>query len=327
MRVSVVIPTVNRRDSVLRTVSTVLSQDFPASDCEIIIVADGASDDTAEALRRCHTESRVRVLEFETNRGPAAARTAGWCAAAGELVVFLDDDLICTPGLLRAHVAAHIGVGNREIVGLGAIYVSPKHPPSLASELFRRGLGAEYQRRRLDPDEPWPENVWSFANTSVARAVLERVGGFDERFRKREDCELGVRLLEAGVQQQFLGAAVAYQSCDKSAQQLVRDAEVFAECDLLFLRAHPGSSPHDFLSRLQREGPWKRRARQMLARHLTAVELVLVPLCTMGEWHGTPGPLRSVAARSLQFRCGLHWYHRLLEVSGTQPEDWIRGDH
>ena len=325
MRVSVVIPTVNRRDSVMRTVSTVLKQDFPA-DYEIIVVADGASDDTAEALRKFQAGSPVRVLEFEKNRGPSAARNAGWCAAAGELVVFLDDDMICTPGLLRAHVAAHRGSGNGEIVGLGAIYVSPELPPSLASELFLRELGAEYQRHREYPEEPWPESAWSFANTSVTRAVLERVGGFDERFRKREDRELGVRLLEAGVKQQFVSRAVAYQSCDKSAQQLVRDAEVFAECDLLFIRAHPGWSPHEFLSHIRREGPWKRRARRMLVRHLPTVDLLLAPLCTVGEWHGMPGPLRNVVVRWLQFRCGLHWYHRLLEVSGTLPEDWIRGD-
>lgn len=327
MRVSVVIPTVNRRDSVMRTVSTILRQDFPASDREIIVVIDGASDGTAEALRKCEANSQLRILEFEKNRGPSAARNAGWRAATGELIVFLDDDMVCTPGLLRAHVAAHTGIGNSQIVGMGAISISPGNPLSLASELFLRGLGAEYQRHREYPEEPWPKNAWSFANTSVARAVVERVGGFDERFRKREDAEFGVRLLQAGVRQRFVGDAAAYQSSNKSAQQLAHDAEVFAECDLLFLRAHPGWIPHDSLNRVRQEASWRRWVRQILVQQLGVVDLLLAPVCTMGEWSGTPGPLRRVAVRLLQFRCGLHWYKRLREVSGVRPEDLTSGEN
>lgn len=309
----------------MRAVSTVMRQDFPACDCEIIVVTDGASDGTVEALRQ-ETKSLVRVLEFEENRGPSAARNAGWRAASGELVIFLDDDMICSPGLLRAHVAAHERNGNSEMVGMGAIFIAPGDPPSLASELFLRGLGAEYERHREYPEEPWPGNAWSFANTSVAWTILDRVGGFDERFRKREDGELGVRLLKAGVRQHFVNNAVAYQSCNKSARQLVRDAEVFAECDLLFLREHPGCIPHELVSHIRQEASWKRWVRAMLVRRVAMADLLLAPLCAMGEWSGTPGLLRKAAVRSLLFRCGLHWYERFLQSSGTRPEDWNRGD-
>jgi len=325
--VSVVIPTVNRRDSVVRTVSTVLRQNLPASEYEVIVVVDGGTDGTTHALRGLGAEPQLRVLELETNQGPSTARNVGLSAASAELLVFLDDDIICTPDLLCAHVATHAEMAGRsEIAGLGAIYVAPEHPPSLAAESFLRGLGAVYLRHRDYPEEPWPENAWSFAITSIARAVLERVGGFDERFRKREDGELGVRLLEAGVRQKFVGSAVAYQWCGKSARQLVNDAEEFAECDLMFLRMHPGSSPHEGLSHIRQDRPWKRRAREILVQRPALVDLVLAPLCAPGEWRRVPWPLREVAVRALLLRCGLHWYHRLLEVSGTSPEDWIQGD-
>ncbi|WP_348260955.1 glycosyltransferase family A protein [Telmatobacter sp. DSM 110680] len=326
MLVSVVIPTANRCDLVMRTVGTVLQQDFPASDFEIIVAVDGVRDGTADALRTLGAKHQIRVLELERNQGPSAARNAGLRAAKGELVVFLDDDMNCTSELLRSHVAAHVKTAERrEIAGLGAIYVAPEHRPCLAAELFLRGLGGVYLRHSEHPAEKWPENVWSFGNTSVGRAVLERVGGFDERFRKREDCELGIRLLEAGVRQEFVGDAVAYQWCEKSAEQLVRDAEIFAESDVMFLRIHPGWSPHEFLSRIREEKQWKRWARELLVRCPAIADLLLSPVCTMGQWRGMPGPLREVAVRALTLRCGLHWYHRLIEVSGRRPEDWIRG--
>lgn len=320
IRVSIVIPTVNRRDSVLRTVRSALQQEFAASESEIIVVIDGKDDGTAMALQSLAAGSRLRVLELEKNRGPAAARNAGWRAATGDLVIFLDDDMICTPGVVGAHVASHVEAADAwKLVGMGGIYAPPMEKPGLATETFLQGLGAVYLQHRDHPNEPWPTDVWSFANTSVARAVLEGVGGFDERFRKREDAELGVRLRKAGVQQRFLSGAVAYQSSKKSVQELVHDAEVSGEYDLLFMRTHPGCIPHDFVTHIEREDPWKRRARRMLARYPAIPDLLLGPLCAMGEWRRSPKPVRRLAVRALLFRCGLHWYRRLSEISPDEP--------
>jgi GT2 family glycosyltransferase len=320
MQTSVVVSTFNRRDAVLRTVTTLLQQDVPSSEYEIIAVVDGSTDGTAEALRGLAPSSRVRVVE-QQNQGPSGARNTGMRAATGELLVFLDDDMACVPELLREHVAAHSR--QSDIAGLGAIYVAPDNPRNLAAEHFNRGLGAPYLRQRDHPGEPWPENVWSFGNTSIRRAVLLKAGGFDERFRMREDGELGVRLAASGVRQQFVGGAVAYQWCGKSARELVRDSEAFAECDLLFMRTHPGNTPHDFLRRIQQDGRWKRRARRLLVARPEIADLALAPLCALGEWRHAAGAVRELAVRALLMRCGLHWYHRLLELSGTSPADWM----
>src|SRR6266542_3589679 len=152
MHVSVVVSTYNRRDVVLRTARTLLQQDYPSSQYEIIVVVDGSADGTAEALRAL--SPRLCVLEQE-NRGPAAARNAGARAASGELLTFLDDDMTCEPELVREHVAAHFSLEHAEgeetagpgamagagaIAGLGAIYVAPGNPRNLAAEHFNRGL-------------------------------------------------------------------------------------------------------------------------------------------------------------------------------------------
>ena len=320
--VSIVIPTVNRRDSVLRTVRSALQQAFAASGYEIVVVIDGADDGTAAALRSLDAGSRLRVVDLEKNQGPAAARNAGWRAATGPLVIFLDDDMICTPELVGAHVAFHAEVADRcKVVGMGGVYAPPEQRPGLAAETFLEGLGAVYEQHRSHPNEPWPTDVWSFANTSLARVILERAGGFDERFRKREDAELGVRLLKMGVQQRFVTGAVAYQSSEKDVQQLIHDAEVSGDCDFLFMQMHPGCIPHDFITHLREEGLWKRRARQLLSTNLWFADLLLAPLCAMGEWRRMPGPLRRIGVRSLLFLCGLHWYHRFTGRSRNIPEN------
>lgn len=320
MKVSVIIPTYNRRETVLRTVDSVIEQDFPHADYEIIIVVDGGSDDTAEALRSFDTKRRLRIVEQE-NRGLPGARNSGFRIAAGDLLVFLDDDMLCTREWLRAHVAAYESCRGSETVGLGAIYIAKDHPPSLAAEMFRMGQGGQFLLHRDSPDEPWPANVWSFANTSIPRRVLEIAGGFDERFRMREDCELGTRLLKAGLRQRFVPDAIAYQRCDKTARELVRDAELFAEYDLLFVKKHPGWMPHDFIAKIRQESSWKRSVRHLLSGHLRFSDAVLTPLCAMGERQQMPAPLRKLALRSLLLRCGLHWYSRMEKISGVRPEE------
>ena len=326
MQASVVVSTYNRRDSVLRTALTLLQQDFPFSEYEIIVVVDGSTDGTAKVLRAL--DPRLCVLEQE-NRGLAGARNTGARAATGELLIFLDDDMACVPELIGRHVAAHFSrdhAGGVEIaglgpfVGMGAIYVAPDNPRNLAAEHFNRGLGSWYLRQRDHPGEAWPENVWSLANTSIRRDVLASAGGFDERFRMREDGELGVRLRAMGVRQKFVGGAVAYQRCDKSAGELVRDAEKFAAADLLFMRTHPDAMPHDYWRLARGETFWKRRLRLLLLAHPELADLVLAPLCALGERFR---PMRQAAVRALLLRCGLHWFHRVIELSGESAEQWL----
>ena len=324
MQASVVVSTYNRRDLALRTARTLLQQDCPLSEYEIIVVVDGSTDGTAMALRGL--SPRVRVLEQE-NRGLAGARNTGARASNGELLIFLDDDMVCAPELVREHIAAHhtnrqAGSADEsaESVGLGAIYAAPDSPCRLAVEHFNRGLGAPYLRQRDHPGEAWPENVWSFGNTSIRRAVLERVGVFDERFRMREDGELGVRLRAAGVRQRFVRGAVACQWCDKSPGELVRDAEMFAAADLLFMQTHRDAVPHDYLRRLRGDQHWKQRLRLLLLSNRETADLVLAPLCALGE---RIAPLREIAVRALLLRCGLHWLHRVAELSGRPAREWL----
>ena len=91
--ISIVIPTANRPHSVVRTVRSVLQQDLPASEFELIVVVDGPDDGTAAALRSGDAGGRLRVIQLSENRGPSAARNAGWRAADGDLIIFVDDDM------------------------------------------------------------------------------------------------------------------------------------------------------------------------------------------------------------------------------------------
>jgi GT2 family glycosyltransferase len=87
-RIAAIIATHQRRELVLEAVESALAQQRPAD--EILVVDDGSTDGSAEAIARVFGE-RVRVLR-EAHRGISAARNVGVRAASGELVAFLDSD-------------------------------------------------------------------------------------------------------------------------------------------------------------------------------------------------------------------------------------------
>ncbi len=91
MRVSTIIPTYNRREQVLSAIDCVLTQTIPVD--EIIIVDDGSTDGTAEAIER-HFGSKVRLFR-QANAGVSAARNRGIRESRGEWIGFLDSDDRC----------------------------------------------------------------------------------------------------------------------------------------------------------------------------------------------------------------------------------------
>ena len=128
---------------------------------------------------------RLRVVDGP-GRGPAAARNVGWRTAAGEWVAFLDDDVVPGPRWLE-RLAADLGAAG----------------PGLAGSQGRLRVPLPADRRPTD----WERNVaglegarWATADLAYRRAVLEEVGGFDERFPRayREDADLGLRVVAAG---------------------------------------------------------------------------------------------------------------------------------
>jgi succinoglycan biosynthesis protein ExoO len=95
--VSVLIPAYNIADYLDKSVSSALSQDV---DLEVIVVDDGSTDSTPEAIRRLQSDPRVRGFRLPVNSGPSAARNKALDEARGEWVAFLDADDWFGPGRL-----------------------------------------------------------------------------------------------------------------------------------------------------------------------------------------------------------------------------------
>src|SRR4029434_503167 len=98
VQLSVLIDTYNHERLIEAAIASVLEQDFPASEREVIVVDDGSTDRTAEIVRRF--EPKVRLIQKQ-NGGQASAFNLGIPECRGEAIVFLDGDDWWAPGKLR----------------------------------------------------------------------------------------------------------------------------------------------------------------------------------------------------------------------------------
>jgi glycosyltransferase involved in cell wall biosynthesis/peptidoglycan/xylan/chitin deacetylase (PgdA/CDA1 family) len=311
MRVSVIIPTFNRRAVLERTLPTVLDQTFPPDQYEVIVVVDGSTDGTLAALRSMISRVRLRVLE-QNNRGQAAARNAGLLVAEGELVLFLDDDIFCAHTLVAEHVAAHI---SRDYLVFGPVLVASQSPETLATK-WVRSCTDNWLARMSREGVGWPIDYNVDANCSVRRDVLLAIGGFDERFfRVRENIELGLRLWDAGVRFQFCKMAVTYQLYSKSTDELVlHDAPLYGENEVLLCRKHPQYRRHSAIANYAR-GPWLKRKIRNCCVHLT---LSVDPILKMIEWTTRANP--TLGIRVLNMRQALSAYRSTVKAAGGRKQ-------
>jgi len=155
MKVSVLIPTYNRRDYVVAAIESVLAQDF--ADHEVIVVDDGSTDGTGDLLQPY--ANAVRVIRTE-NQGPAMARNVGMQAACGEYIAYLDSDDLYYPfklGLQAALLDAnpHVGMVYTEFSGFSDDgFWDECHLRRYHASAYERG-GLEY--RQIFTEE-WPLN-------------------------------------------------------------------------------------------------------------------------------------------------------------------------
>lgn len=204
-RVSVVIPTHNRRAVLQRAIESLAAQSYAPHLVEVIVVADGCTDGTERMVINPPLAGRVLA---QAHRGPAAARNTGAAAAHGDLLIFLDDDVEASPGLIEAHVRAQKSVGTPALV-IGHLPSKPEYAPDLFRIALRSWWDAMFERMRQPGHRFTYADVLS-GNCSIPRDFFDMLGGFEERLRCHEDFELGYRALRAGAVVLFESSAAGW---------------------------------------------------------------------------------------------------------------------
>jgi len=236
--VSVVIPTYNRLDTLRRVVPTLLAQDLPSSEYELLVCDSRSTDGTAEYL------SRVREMHSNVHHiagsysGRAGARNAGIAAAQGDVVIFNDADILASPDLLSIHLRHH-----RERRGIAVVGLEVQ-VKDFEEYLYKRDHPAT--RGHLHPPSR-KKLSWLYfltGNASVRRDDLVRAGSFDEDFTGygHEDLELGYRLQRMGIEIIYEPAAVNYHCQAVPYEDQKAKMRLAGRSTARFYRKHPDFS-------------------------------------------------------------------------------------
>ncbi|MFN9619997.1 MAG: glycosyltransferase family 2 protein [Synechococcaceae cyanobacterium] len=236
MFLSVVIPTYNRLPILRKCLSALEEQrlEAPVQRYEVVVVDDGSTDETVPWLEEnAASLPHVRLIR-QRHGGPAEGRNRGVEAAQGDVIVFIDSDLVVTAGFLHAHARrlaqAWKQRGDRLCFTYGAVINT-----------------ANFENPTSEPHKP-TDLSWAYfatGNVAIDRQVLLSSGLFDTSFRLYgwEDLELGERLRRMGVRLIRCPDAVGYHwhPALSLAQipDLIRVERERAKMALVFYRKHP----------------------------------------------------------------------------------------
>lgn len=200
-------PAYNQENVVRLSIGALLTQELEDGDSvEVIFIDDGSIDSTIAAAEEVLASSSWshQVIK-QDHQGVAAARNAGIAAAGGEIIFFLNADIILQPGALRQHLSWHRAHPDAAAACLGFIVWDPRLSPSVLMEWMNHGgpqnnFDALLGRRLVEP-----EFFFNAAHSSVKKSVLAS-NQFDEKFSRYgwEELELARRLQEDGFSLEVL---------------------------------------------------------------------------------------------------------------------------
>ena len=201
-------------------------QTLPRERWELIVVHDYDEDTAARVLASHPLAGTLRGISIEPGTGsPSRQRNLGWRAAAAPMVAFTDDDCRPDRGWLEELVARAEGAP-------GAVVQGRTRPDPLEQELL---LGPHARSLHVEPVNPYAET----ANILYPRALLERLGGFDEAAIVGEDAGLGLRARAVGAEFVPAPGALVFHAVESQSLPAALRRSVQARHLAYLVKRHP----------------------------------------------------------------------------------------
>src|SRR3954470_17578815 len=234
---TVVVPTYERRAALARLLAALAQQlEGLRGRVDVLVVIDGSRDGSAELVAGRDYPVALPAAT-QPNAGLAAARNRGLADARGDVVWFLDDDMVPAPGLVARHVDAHLTPGARLLMG-------PCLPPPEVPMVAMVREWAAFQYGELEREgRVTRAEYFSAANTSAFASTWREAGGFDDAFVGwgGEDYELGVRLLASGHRIDYDAQAVAWHHQERDVRGFCATKRAEGRNTVRIVERHPAT--------------------------------------------------------------------------------------
>ncbi|PSR52061.1 hypothetical protein AHMF7605_00265 [Adhaeribacter arboris] len=208
MKVSIIIPTYNGAHKILKALHSLERQVYKPE--EVIVVVDGSTDGTASIIQNNKIQLPGFKIIEQANSGRAAVRNRGAAESTGDLLVFMDDDMIVPKEWLSAHVEHHNSVKNSLLVG-------KLEPPGIELKgefiIFENWQNNKWNKNLIQDNREVAllKNPYISANNfSIPKDLFLKLGQFDSRLNDAEDYDLAVRAFQENYPIYISSKAYAY---------------------------------------------------------------------------------------------------------------------
>jgi len=234
MKVSVIIPTYNRKKVLKRCLETLFNQNFSKDDYQIVLVDNGSTDGTEKMIKKLSPPCDFLFLR-EERKGPHIARNLGIKHAKGEIIIFVDSDILTPPDFIKEHVKFHQIYGEKVIVS----------GPTVRTSNLMDDFSDIEKRKKEEKFFNLSGPSFITSNLSVRKKYLTKVGGFDEDFEGLgwHDWELGYRLTKIGLFAKRNVNAIVYHYKEKrdlsNLKELMKRRIERGKNAVLYYKKHP----------------------------------------------------------------------------------------
>jgi GT2 family glycosyltransferase len=213
--VSIIIPAYNSRNVLQETLISLLNQNYPSEQYEIVVIDDASTDDTKSLFENSGIFGKIKYIKHSKNLGRSSARNTGILNASGDIIIFLDADNVPNDDkFIAEHVKYHTKYSS--IVVLGNVMYTPEYLKNSYNRYSWKRQPVNWDK--IDYLNLSKNFFFAPSNASVRRNDLLEVGLFDEDFKFYgwEDRELGFRLRKGGLTFVFAPKAITYHKSNIS---------------------------------------------------------------------------------------------------------------
>lgn len=217
----------NRKETLRKVLETLAQQSIHPDRYEVVVIDDGSTDGTGEMIASLQLPYRLSY-GYQDHAALAAARNHGIRLCRGEIMLYIDDDVMADHHLLEEHLRSHEQHANCVVNGWVNHVETAEIPDS-----------PKFTMADISTSFFWTSNV------SVRVVHLRQAGLFDESFKEYgwEDQELGLRLMALGLVRKTNYKAIGYHikrpPTTANVEGALRQAEAKARTALHYIKMHP----------------------------------------------------------------------------------------
>jgi glycosyltransferase involved in cell wall biosynthesis len=293
---SVVVPCYNNASVLAKGLPSLARQTIPSDRFEVVIVDDGSTDGTEDLIASLALPESFRYVR-QNNQGAAVARNCGASQVRGDILLFLDSDVIPDTTLLEEHLKSHRTHDRALVVGRTRALEAKNF------DLFYKVLGNEI----FAHDEGNEEKQLTFQevlsrNLSLQRESFLKIGGFDEDFPRSgfEDIEFAYRATRRGFSVVYNPKAAGVHHHTGTLAEVGHHIYHYQASAVLLIKKHPEIKGQIRHLRDKEPVQWRRDNLRLVVRKIARQALALPcsvwfmerAISALERWYPSPRLLR-----------------------------------